>query len=98
MAQGQLAIGITVNFTIDVEEKQNLLGIYQKEPIGANYELNLINNFKTDDEGKIDSNEFDDYIKDSCLNFIHDQSIIGKILLGLDYSISIKDVKWEQIH
>lgn len=91
-------LGITVNFTIDLDEKQDVLSIFQKSPIASNYELNLVNSFNTDENGKISGDELNDYVRDSCLSFIHDQSIIGKILMGLDYSITIKDMRWEPVH
>ena len=91
-------LAFVVNFSIEIDEEQYAKIIYQQAPISGYYELNLVNTFTLDSNGKPDAEELENFVKNKCLSYIHVETDIGKILDKINYNINLYDVKCREVH
>ena len=93
-----IKLALTVNFSLELHKDQTSTVLYQSRPLLQDYEINAVNTFTLQENGKIDSDDLTDFIQKTCLDFIYIETNIGKVLDKINYSINLTDVNYQSIN
>lgn len=94
---GKLNIGLETTFKIELNPEQEVQVLYQNKTIVDEYNLVLIGEFNTDENGEVQYDDVMSFITEKCTYFLEENNILA-ILMGLDFNISIENYNTFRIH